>query len=229
KYWQQQEGATDEELAHRISEYRQAKEHKRNELKSARLAVLDVDDMIGQADPVDVMTGTCAIALYYTFSHNRMSKINVKENRYRLLYDLSEPVTSKGQLEYIQEHLRSELLEQYPYLNNQTIGNKSHGIENLTTQFHGTNKGYEVNEHYKTVEISELIEEHEKETNFETAMIQLEQMANSTNKNMTSADEITSIAHFLGDLNDLLDHKEWTTLSIGLWNTAQLQGIDDTI
>src|SRR5699024_7302408 len=87
KYWQQQEGATDEELAHRISEYRQAKEHKRNELKSARLAVLDVDDMIGQADPVDVMTGTGAIALYYTFSHNRMSKINVKENRYRLLYD----------------------------------------------------------------------------------------------------------------------------------------------
>src|SRR5699024_7364087 len=95
-HWQQQEGTTDEELAQRIAEYRKLKEYKRNELKSARLAVLDVDDMIGQANPVDVMTSTGAIALYYTYSHNRMSKINVKENRYRLLYDLSEPVTSKG-------------------------------------------------------------------------------------------------------------------------------------
>src|SRR5699024_12009984 len=125
-----------------------------------------------------------------------------------LMKHKDETVTKKEKKKNIQEYLRSDLLEQYTYLNNQTIGNKSHGIENLTSQFHGTNKGYEVNEHYKTVEIAELIEEHEKETNFETAMIQLEQMANSTNKNMTSADEITSIAHFLGDLNDLLDHKE---------------------
>src|SRR5699024_4081384 len=148
KHWQQQEGATDEELAQRIAEYRKLKKHKRNTLQSTRLAVLDVDDMIGQANPIDVMTETGAIALYYTFSHDRMSDINVKENRYRLLYDLSEPVTSKGQIEFVQNHIIKKVLEKYNYLNDQTIAKKSHGIENLN-QFHGTNKGYEVNEHYE--------------------------------------------------------------------------------
>lgn len=227
QHWKQQQGATKEELAQRIAEYRKAKKYKRNVLKSAKLAVLDVDDIIGTVSPLDIMAGTGAIAMYYTFSHNRMSTINTHENRYRLLYDLSEPATSKGQLEHIQNDLKNKLLEKYPYLNDQTIGNKSHGVENLTTQFHGTNKGYEVNEHYKTVKVAELIKEHEKEHNFEMAMIQLEKMAHDSNNNITSADEITEIAYFLGDLNDLLDHKEWTTLSIGLWNTAQLQGIDD--
>lgn len=229
KHKQKHDDLTDEELKNLIKEYRATKDHKRNALQSTRLGVLDVDDMIGQANPVDIMNETGAIALYYTFSHNRMSKINIKEKRYRLLYDLSEPVTSKGQLEFVQKHLRSELLEQYPYLNNQTIGNKSHGIENLTTQFHGTNKGYEVNEHYKTVKIAELIEEHEKETNFETAMIQLEEELHKDNKQLTNPAEIIEAAHFIGDLNDILLFEKWQTLAIGLWNTAQLESIDDAV
>src|SRR5699024_258767 len=43
------------------------------------------------------------------------------------------------------------------------------------------------------------------------------------------ADEIINIANYLGDLNDILSFDEWRTLAIGLWNTAQLQGIDDSI
>lgn len=224
--WKQEQGATNEEVQTRIKHYHISKEHKRNDLKYTTLAVLDVDDVLGKSEPLEVMEETGAIALYYTFSHQRMSKINTNENRYRLLYDLSEPVTNKGQLQHIQNDIRSTILQKYPYLNEQNIGGKSHGIENLTTQFHGTNKGYKINKNYITVDVAELIEEHEKEQNFIRSMIQLEQMTNS-NKKMTSADEILDIAQFLGDLNDILAFDEWATLAIGLWNTAQLQGIDD--
>src|SRR5699024_10145126 len=85
------------------------------------------------------------------------------------------------------------------------------------------------NEHYETVEVATLIERYEKEQNFEEAITQLDKITASTSKDTTSADEILEIAHFIGDLNGVINHKGWTTLSIGLWNTAQAQGIDDNI
>src|SRR5699024_8971407 len=133
-----------------------------------------IDDILGKSDPVEVMKKMGAIALYYTFSHNRMSKINTQESRYRLLFDLSEEVAGKEQLKFVQESIKQELLREYPYLNDQKIGNKSHGVENLTTQFHGTTKGYEVNTNFKTYEVADLIERHEKEQAFNQSLIQLE-------------------------------------------------------
>ena len=227
KKWQQENNATDKKINEQINQYHELKGHKRNELVNTSLAVLDIDDILGKSDPVEVMEKMGAIALYYTFSHNRMSKINTQESRYRLLFDLSEEVAGKEQLKFVQESIKQELLREYPYLNDQKIGNKSHGVENLTTQFHGTTKGYEVNTNFKTYEVADLIEQHEREQAFNQSLIQLEKMTST--QRTTTADEILEVANYLGDLNDILSFEEWRTLAIGLWNTAQMQAVDDSI
>ena len=225
KHWiNNNPSATKEEVKRKIRSY---KKTIKPILEASDLAILDIDDVLGKTDPEQVMIETGAIALYYTFSHNEKSPINTTMHRYRLLFDLSEKAQGKEQLEFIQQAIKDRILKKYPYLHAQKFKNKAHGIDNLTKMFYGTDKGYLINEHYKTVEVSELIQAHESEKEFNKLLIQLHDL--NARKHSTNDSEILDMANFLGDMNDVLDHKEWTTLSIGLWNTAQINDISDEI
>lgn len=191
------------------------------------LAILDVDDVLGQADPIDMMKQTGAVALYYTFSHDTLSPVNTRMKRYRLLFDLSETVNGKKALEAVQAEIKSDILKQYEHLNEQKFKNKSHGIDNITKMFYGSNRDYEINENFKTYDVSNILKQFEKEQEFNQLVNKIERL-NAPNARTTDS-EIIDIANFLGDMNDELSHDEWTALSIGLWNTAQIENIDDKV
>lgn len=191
------------------------------------LAVLDVDDVLGQIEPIEIMKRTGAVALYYTFSHETNSPINTKMFRYRLLFDLSEMIQGKELLEKVQQEIKDGILKQYPHLHTQKIKNKSHGIDNITKMFYGSNRNYEVNENYKTYDVSNAITDFEKEQEFNQLANKLTRLS-SSNASTTEA-EILDIAQFLGDLNNEISHDEWITLAIGLWNTAQFEAFDDDV
>lgn len=205
----------------------------KNEFVETNLAVLDVDDVLGKVDPVEVMEQTGAIALYYTFSHHELSPINTSMNRYRLLFDLSETVKGSYTLKQVQEEIKDNILNKYPYLHQQLIENKEtkktkkHDIDNILKMFYGTNNGYEINENFQTYDVSKVLEEVEKENKFNQLTNKIEQL--NAPRERTSKAEIMDIANFLGDMNDELNHDEWITLAIGLWNTAQFEKIDDDL
>lgn len=202
------------------------------EFIETNLAVLDVDDVLGQVNPIEIMKATGAIALYYTFSHKTSSPINTEMYRYRLMFDLSESVKGKKLLEEVQQEIKNDILTIFPHLHQQTIKgssekSKSHGIDNITKMFYGSNQGYEVNQEYKSYNISQIIESFQKEQKYEQVLNKIDDLV--TAKTTTTAEEISDIAQFLGDMNDVLSYEEWITTAIGLWNTAQVEKIDDKV
>ena len=217
-----------------INELEEANVKDTPEFIESDLAVLDFDDVLGKADPIEIMKESGAIALYYTFSHETKSPINTTMFRYRLLFDLSESVKGKKAIEEVQQAIKDSVLNKYPYLHDQTIKNdktkktKSHGIDNLTKMFLGSTKGYEINEGYKTFDVSEVLERVQKENEFLALTDKIERL--NAPKTRTTETEILDIANFLGDMNDdNIDHDTWKTVAIGLWNTAQVEGIDDNV
>ena len=220
---------TETEFKEKINEYQRTI---KPVLKETNLAVLDVDDVLGQVSPIEVMKVSGAIALYYTFSHETNSPINTKMFRYRLLFDLSESVKGKKALEAVQQEIKNNILAKFPHLHQQTIQGtsskgKSHGIDNITKMFYGSNRNYEINEAYKTVEVADIINAFEKEHDFSQLVNKIERLG--TVRTSTTDAEILDIARFLGDMNDTLNYEQWIALSIGLWNTAQIEKIDDEV
>lgn len=191
------------------------------------LAILDIDDVLGKTDPEKVMRDTHAMALYYSYSHNEMSPVDTRMNRYRLLYDLNSTITDLDFLKFVQQQLKDALIRIYPVLRSKDIGGKANGIDNLTSLIFGTNKGYVINPDYKRVNASGLKELYDQEQTTEQAFTKL--AASRRSAQPTDEHELIQMAEHLGDTQGLLPYDEYAPMVIGLFNTAQLDGIPDEI
>ena len=190
---------------------------------STDLAILDIDDVLGETDPEQVMRETHAMALYYSYSHNEMSPVDTRMNRYRLLYDLNSTVTDLDFLKFVQQQLKDNLTKLYPVLRDKDISGKKNGIDNLTSLIFGTNKGYVINPDYRRVNASGLKELYDNEQAF-TKLAASRRSAQPTDEH-----ELIQMAEHLGDTQGLLPYDEYAPMVIGLFNTAQLDGIPDEI
>lgn len=86
------------------------------EFVSTQLIGIDIDDEFGETDISTVLKhfkGKVAAA-YYSFSHERKNSKGGKENRYRLLFQLSELITDYEIGKQIAVILRDEFLVLYP-------------------------------------------------------------------------------------------------------------------
>jgi hypothetical protein len=188
------------------------------------LAILDIDDVLGKTDPEKVMRDTHAMALYYSYSHNEMSPVDTRMNRYRLLYDLNSTITDLDFLKFVQEQLKDNLIKLYPALRSKNINGKANGIDNLTSLIFGTNKGYIINPDYRRVNAGGLKELYDNEQ----AFIRVTNAMRTTTQ-PTDEHELIQMAEHLGDTQGLLPYDEYAPMVIGLFNTAQIENIPDEI
>lgn len=199
---------------------------KQLELISTDLLVLDIDDRTGATDPKEVFEYSGALATYFSFSHGKTSVFHTKQNAYRLIYKLDEPITDENLLKHVQNALKSTLYDRFPQLlpvDGVKTGNN--GIDTLGTGFFfGTDKKeYSINENYKAINVKPFAAEYEAEQELRKYTKSVER----TTAVSTNDKEVIEMAEHLGDISGQLDFKEWTTVAIGLFNSAQAGVIEE--
>ena len=220
-----------------LSEYTlleaELKRKKQLELQSTKLIVLDIDDDKGNTDPEEVFHTSGATAMYYTFSHEKISVFLTKQRAYRLIFELDEAITDTGLLRFIQEALRDSLYKQFPALRpTEHDGKMVGGIDLLGDNFifGSNNPNYKINEAAKPIEIRVYADECEAEKELkEYTTAQTRYQNSKLNPLSTTDKEILEMAEHLGDTSSLLSFKKLTTIAIGLWNSAPNTISEETI
>jgi hypothetical protein len=193
---------------------------KKLELESTDLLIIDIDDRTGATDLQQVFTTSGAMALYFSFSHGKPSVFHTKQNAYRLIFQLDAAVTDEKLLKYIQEALKENLYKTFPgLLPVAGVRTGNNGIDVLGTGFFfGTNhREYMINEQHKPIHVEpyKAAFEAEQELKKYAASIKRNPGLQSTNDK-----EAIAMAEHLGDISGL-EFKQWITLAIGLFNSAQ--------
>lgn len=196
------------------------KNAKKLQLVSTDLLIIDIDDRTGATDLKKVFEYSGAAALYYSFSHGKQSVFHTKQNAYRLIYTLDAPITEEPLLKHVQEALKNELYQVFPtLLPVEGVKSGNNGIDVLGTGFFfGTDKKeYLINDSPRPIHVAPFAAEYEaeKELKAYAASIKRDQAAISTTDK-----EVLEMAEFLGDISGL-EFKQWVTLAIGLFNSAQ--------
>ena len=219
-----------EEYTNRDTEIKNAKQL---QLVSTNLLVLDIDDDKGSTDPEEVFNKSGAKAMYYTFSHGEISVFLTKQKAYRLIFELDEAITDKGLLRFVQESLRDTLYKQFPALRpTEYDGKMVGGIDLLGDNFiFGSNKpNYHINEEAKPIEMRKYADERDAENELKEYTTTQSRYQNSKLNPLSTTDkEILEMAEHLGDTSSLLSFKQWTTIAIGLWNSAPNTISEETI
>lgn len=199
---------------------------KQLELISTDLLVLDIDDRTGATDPKEVFEYSGALATYFSFSHEKTSVFHTKQNAYRLIYKLDKPITDENLLKHVQNALKSTLYDRFPQLlpvDGVKTGNN--GIDTLGTGFFfGTDKkDYSINEQCKAIHVEPFAAEYAAEQELR----KYTRAASTSTPLSTNDKEVLEMAEHLGDISGQLDFKEWTTVAIGLLNSAQAGVIEE--
>lgn len=199
---------------------------KQLELISTDLLILDIDDRTGATNPKEVFEYSGALATYFSFSHGKTSVFHTKQNAYRLIYKLDEPITDENLLKHVQNALKSTLYDRFPQLLPvDGIKTGNNGIDTLGTGFFfGTDKkDYSINEQCKAIHVEPFAAEYAAEQELRKYT-----RAASTGTPLSTNDkEVLEMAEHLGDISGQLDFKEWTTVAIGLFNSAQAGTIEE--
>ena len=193
---------------------------KKLELKSTDLLIIDIDDRTGATDFRKVFQYSGAMALYFSFSHGKTSVFHTAQNAYRLIYKLDAPITNESLLKYVQNALKEDLYNQFPgLLPVAGVKTGNNGIDVLGTGFFfGTDKReYLINEQPRPIQVAtyQAAFDAEQELKRYAASIKRSPAMQSTNDK-----EALAMAEYLGDISGL-DFKQWITLAIGLFNSAQ--------
>lgn len=112
---------------------------------SSSLIAIDIDDDLEITDPLQVLDelNDIACGLFYTFSHG------IKGNRYRLLFQLDEPITQQQDfnilIEYLMDYLKSKSLPVDAV------------AKNVTQIVRPGIKGYELNNLHAKIKVSEWL------------------------------------------------------------------------
>ncbi|SJN20345.1 hypothetical protein FM115_01520 [Marinilactibacillus psychrotolerans 42ea] len=199
---------------------------KQLELISTDLLVLDIDDRTGATDPKAVFEYSGALATYFSFSHGKTSVFHTKQNAYRLIYKLDNPITDENLLKHVQNALKTDLYDRFPQLlpvDGVKTGNN--GIDTLGTGFFfGTDKkDYSINEQCKAIHVEPFAAEYAAEQELR----KYTRAASTSTPLSTNDKEVLEMAEHLGDISGQLDFKEWTTVAIGLLNSAQAGVIEE--
>lgn len=195
--------------------------------KRTNLAILDIDDVRGATDPNEVTETLGAIACYFSYSDKQEHLKGVPMRRYRLLFRLSEEVNDINELEYIQEQLKQEIIELYPSLKDKNIKNelnesRSNGIDNIVNGFlYGTNKEAMIHTKPNAINIKPYQMRYKEIEADKELERELKALRGNFERDVSEQ-----------GLNDMVEHigglalatKEWFSLAIGVWHTAQLKG-----
>jgi hypothetical protein len=192
------------------------------ELLGADLLILDVDDRTGATDMQAVFEYSGALALYYSFSHGKISPVfRTVQNSYKLIFALDASITEDDLVKYIQENIKADLYNQFPGL--KPIPGIAEGGNNGidvkgTNFFYGSSiNSYLINDTPKVIEIGKHAAEWEAEKELEAYT----QKSRQKDKIHSTTDaEILKMAEFLGDTSGL-SFDEWRTMAIGIFNGAQ--------
>lgn len=189
-------------------------------LESTDLLIIDIDDRTGATDLQQVFQYSGAMALYFSFSHGKTSVFHTAQNAYRLIYKLDAPITNESLLKYVQNALKEDLYNQFPgLLPVAGVKTGNNGIDVLGTGFFfGTDKReYLINEQPTPIQVAtyQAAFDAEQELKRYAASIKRSPAMQSTNDK-----EALAMAEYLGDISGL-DFKQWITLAIGLFNSAQ--------
>lgn len=213
-----------------ISERERILASKKPIFKSTNLALLDVDDVRGSTDPLEVVNTLGAIAYYPSYSDKQTHIKDVPMRRYRLLFRLNEPIDNIKELEYIQEQLKLKAIKEYPSLKSKKIKGMNgkeipNDIDNIVNGFFfGTNKKAFINDKVTAVNVREHTKRYEEiqaEKELNHKLRELEQELGVD----VSESVLNDIANDLGGLN--LDTKEWFNVAIGVFYTSQIKGWND--
>lgn len=197
---------------------------KQIELAYTDLAIMDIDDRTGATDMQAVFEYSGAIGLYCSFSHGKTSEaFRTKQNSYKLIFALDASINSEDLLKHIQNGIQRDLYNQFPQLLPiEGVKRGNNGIDVKGTGFfYGTNHpGYLVNDSPKLIKVAPYIAEYEAEKEIRAYAASLNKI-NRTGLSTTDK-EALEMADFLGDTwGKINDFRQWTTIAIGLWNSAQ--------
>jgi len=218
---------------HEYSEKKNEFDGKRQlRLKNSNIIALDVDDDTGRTNPIDVFNSIGANALYYSYSHNTWSDFNGYQNAYRLIFICDETIADRSLYEHIRNEYINKIYGRFPELRPHETenGKLKGGIDKVSIDsflFGTSNKDYKINEEAPKVNVQSFVYAYNKKRLFESMV------ARKTNKNfaglrsVVNDSKIIHVANQIGDTNGYLDHKEWETVAIGLWNSAQLGEIEE--
>lgn len=190
-------------------------------LKNTKLIAIDIDDDLGiSINAKEMCNRIGALAMYYSSSHNTISKKNNRsiQQRYRLLFLVNEDLKHKDYVEIAQERLKEEMQGIEPNL----IPREMHGIKyqdidvlGVGMIFGSQNKDYYINQNARIIDAQPIFKQKALE-NFTKEISKKSYSAGNYYQN----NDYIKMAKHLGDTQGKLSYQEWQTMVYGIWNGA---------
>ena len=183
-------------------------------LKTADIIAIDVDNDAGNVQPMDVIDFIKPSAVYYTFSHQTISEHSKAiQSSYRLLFALSEPCDA-DMLEFISKNISAKIIKKYPHI----LAYKGEVEPTLKKKMilGSRNKNYMIFDNVIDVD------PYKDKYRFVRELDELQAISKlTTTANTIKDSELLDMAKFLNKKGVSLDFGAWTTLAIGVWQSAQ--------